>query len=105
MEEWEQAAGNLQWHFRGVCHGAVPLQMDWHKAAQQADHVDLQAVAFLTSLKDDLQNKSRCTLAINRIHMIILLSSSLVDELRVRAKDPPTTPLVWISGLFLPYER
>ncbi len=51
MDSWKHAAETLNAHFHAICHGDVPLHMDWDKEAQQATSLDEQSLEFLTTLK------------------------------------------------------
>ena len=59
MESWQHSAETLKWYFRAVCHGEVPLNMDWNKEAQQVVPIDPQAQAFLITLKRDLEQRRK----------------------------------------------
>ncbi len=51
MASWEYAANTLNAHFHAICHGDIPLHMDWDREAQQAAGLDARSLDFLSELK------------------------------------------------------
>ena len=51
MGSWESSAKILNAHFHVLCHGEIPLYMDWNAEAQQAAAIDEKDLEFLTTLK------------------------------------------------------
>ncbi|CAF9928416.1 MAG: hypothetical protein ALECFALPRED_004053 [Alectoria fallacina] len=84
LESWERSAKILMAHFHTICHGNIPLSVDWNEEVRNAAEVDEQSLDFLTRLKGLVRSRE--------------------GELSVRAKGVAGDPLVWISALFLPHE-
>ncbi len=51
LDSWQHAAETLIVHFHVICHGDVPLNMDWDHEAQQEANLDAQSLEFLSTLK------------------------------------------------------
>lgn len=51
MDSWQHAAETLNAHFHAICHGNVPLTMDWDEEAKKDANLDVQALNFLSALK------------------------------------------------------
>ena len=51
LHSWENSAQNLIEHFRAVCRGHIPLNMEWSKADQDAAEVDGQSLEFISRVK------------------------------------------------------
>lgn len=52
LESWKNAAQNLIDHFRAVCRGQIPLNIQWSKAEQDAAEVDDHSMEFINRLND-----------------------------------------------------
>lgn len=50
LHSWEEGAQNLILHFRAVCRGQIPLNMEWSKADQDAAEVDDLSLRFIADL-------------------------------------------------------
>lgn len=50
LNAWEEGAQNLILHFRAVCRGQIPLNMEWSKADQDAAEVDDHSLRFIADL-------------------------------------------------------
>lgn len=102
MDSWKHAAEILNAHFHAICHGDIPLNMNWEKEAQQAADLDTQSLDFLAALKILAYSKG-----VRLYHKLRLPAdrATPVEELRKRAKESPHIPLVWISALFLGSDR
>lgn len=50
LQSWEEGAQNLIQHFRAVCRGQIPLNMEWSKADQDAAEVDDRSLHFIADL-------------------------------------------------------
>ena len=61
LRDWEAAAENLTLHFRAVCRGTIPLNMEWSKADQDAAEVDDLSLAFITRLRGVTQSRGMIT--------------------------------------------
>lgn len=51
LESWEYSANNLIAHFHAICHGNIPLKVEWNEEVRNAAEVDEEGLAFLTRLK------------------------------------------------------
>lgn len=102
MDSWKHAAEILNAHFHAICHGEIPLNMDWEKEAQQVAGLDMQSLNFLSTLKILASSQG-----VSLHHNLRLPTdrATPVEELRKRAKDSSHIPLVWISALFLGSNR
>ena len=61
LRSWREAALNLTQHFRAVCRGSIPLNMEWSKADQDAAEVDDLSLAFITQLRGFTQSRGMTT--------------------------------------------
>ena len=57
LECWENAAQNLIDHFRAVCRGHIPLNIEWTRAEQDAANVDDQSLDFINHLREIAQSR------------------------------------------------
>ena len=57
LQSWESGADNLILHFRAVCRGHIPLNMEWNKADQDAAEVDDLSLDFIRSLNGVAQSR------------------------------------------------
>lgn len=57
MNSWKHAAELLNAHFHVICHGDIPLKMDWSKEAQGAGDLDTQALGFLDALRRMVESR------------------------------------------------
>ena len=48
---WEYSAKILMAHFHTICHGTIPLEVDWNEEVQNAAEADKQSLDFVTQLK------------------------------------------------------
>ena len=51
LEYWGNPAHNLIEHFRAVCRGQIPFNMEWNSADQDAAEVDDQSLLFIHHLR------------------------------------------------------
>ena len=59
LESWEHAAKILMAHFHTICHGTIPLSVNWNEEVRNAEGVDDQSLAFLTQLKDLVRSRGK----------------------------------------------
>ena len=59
MDSWVYSAKNLIHHFRAVCRGQIPLNMDWNKGDQDAAEVDDRSLEFIDHLKELTRSRGR----------------------------------------------
>lgn len=83
LDGWEHSAENLMAHFHTICHGTIPLEVDWTEEVRNA--ADEQSLDFVAELKKMVKSREK--------------------DLSEKAKGGAGQPLVWISALFLPHEE
>ena len=59
LQSWEYSAENLTDHFRAVCRGHIPLDIDWSKTAQDAAEVDDQSLEFISRLRELRESRGK----------------------------------------------
>ena len=61
LDEWEASAFNLIGHFRCIMNGKVPFTQSWDENADnpRRTHLDLQAIAFIRSIKTEIEDRER----------------------------------------------
>ena len=55
LHTWDDAAQNLIAHFRAVCRGNIPLNMNWSKEDQDAAEMDGHSLECITQLRGIVQ--------------------------------------------------
>ena len=56
---WENSAKILMWHFHTICHGTVPLEVDWSEEVRNEAEADEQSLAFVKKLKDLVKSRGK----------------------------------------------
>ena len=51
MESWQHSAKILITYFHAICHGNIPILMEWTKEDEEKAELDEQARAYLVRLK------------------------------------------------------
>lgn len=59
LESWERSAKILMAHFHTICHGNIPLSVDWNEEVRNAAEVDEQSLDFLTRLKGLVRSRGK----------------------------------------------
>lgn len=59
LESWEYSAKNLMAHFHTICHGNLPLKVDWNEEVRNAAMVDDKSLAFLNQLKGLVRSRGK----------------------------------------------
>ena len=59
LDSWEGSAKILMAHFHTVCHGTIPLNVNWNEEVRNAARVDDQSLAFLTQLKELVRSRGK----------------------------------------------
>ena len=59
LEAWEYSAKILMAHFHTICHGTIPLEVDWNEEVRNAAEVDVQSLEFVTDLKDLVKSRGK----------------------------------------------
>ena len=56
---WEHSAKILMAYFHTICHGTIPLEVDWNEEVRCAAGADQQSVAFVTQLKALVKSRGK----------------------------------------------
>ena len=59
LDVWAHSAKILMAYFHTVCHGTVPLEVDWNEEVRNAAEADEQSLAFLTQLKGLVKSRGK----------------------------------------------
>ena len=56
---WENSAKILMAHFHTICHGTIPLEVDWNEEVQNAAGADAQSLDFVTRLQGLVKSRGK----------------------------------------------
>ena len=59
LEVWEYSAKILMAHFHTICHGTIPLEVDWDEEVRNAAEADKQSLAFVNQLKHLVKSRGK----------------------------------------------
>ncbi|KAF3020918.1 hypothetical protein E8E14_002226 [Neopestalotiopsis sp. 37M] len=85
IEEWQQSAKNLIYHFRVVIKGTLPFAQTWTEDMQEKAGIDNKSMDYIKRISSMAANR--------REELLKLCTINAVEQ------DPK--PLMWIASLFL----
>ena len=59
LDVWEYSAKILMAHFHTICHGTIPLEVDWSEEVRHAAKADKQSLDFVDKLKDLVKSRGK----------------------------------------------
>ena len=59
LDVWENSANILMAHFHTICHGTIPLEVDWTEEVRHAAKADEQSLVFVAQLKDLVKSRGK----------------------------------------------
>ena len=59
LDVWEYSAKILMAHFHTICHGTIPLEVDWDEEVRHAAKADLQSLDFVAELKGLVKSRGK----------------------------------------------